>query len=72
MLVTDEDMDGLRSSSSFSFLSTCHVIDMSWWHIPLIPAFGRLREEAFFKFETSLVYYRTENSVLKLHVSATL
>lgn len=43
---------------------------MYWWHTPLIQALSRLKQEAFLKFETDLVYYRIENCTA--HMSATL
>lgn len=27
-----------------------------WWHIPLILAFGRLRQEGIYIFKSSLIY----------------
>lgn len=32
------------------------VYGLAWWHIPLLPALGRQRQEYLHKFEVNLVY----------------
>ena len=38
-----------------------------WWHMPLIPAFARQKQENLYVFETSLVYKMSAGQSSKLY-----
>jgi hypothetical protein len=35
----------------------------AWWHMPLIPALGRQKQEDFYEFEASLIYKMNSRTV---------
>jgi hypothetical protein len=41
---------------------------MAWWHMPLIPVLGRLRQVDFCKFKTILIYKWTTNGMHGVHL----